>query len=163
MRQHAADEQRATKIQSRDSFLDLGDVVTPGVPSGFGNLPEGALLNRLGVAQWLVNRDNPLTPRVWANRIWARLFGVGIIETEEDFGALGSAPTNQDLLDWLAAEYRDNGWSLKKLIKTIVMSDTYRQASEITPALRDADPRNLIISRYARLRHRAHGLADVEH
>src|SRR5262249_61093738 len=112
----------------------------------------GAPLNRLGLAHWLGSRDNPLTPRVWANRIWARLFGVGIVETEEDFGALGSAPSNPDLLDWLAAEYRDNGWSLKKLIKTIVTSDTYRQASEIPPALPEADPRNLIQSRAARFR-----------
>jgi hypothetical protein len=89
---------------------------------------------------------------VWANRIWARLYGVGIVETEEDFGALGSPPTNPDLLDWLAAEYRDNGWSLKKLIKTIVMSHTYAQASEITLALREADPRNLMQSRGARFR-----------
>ena len=160
MRELALDKQRETKIHQRGNFLDQGDPVTAGVPAAFHKFPDGAPLNRLGLAQWLVSRDNPLTPRVWANRIWARLFGVGIVETEEDFGALGSVPMNPDLLDWLAAEYRDNGWSLKKLIKTIVMSDTYRQASEITPALRDADPRNLIQSRGARFRLSAEVVRD---
>jgi hypothetical protein len=161
MRELAPDKRRKTNIHRRGNFLDQGDPVTPGVPAAFHNLPDGAPLNRLGLAQWLVSRDNPLTPRVWANRIWARLFGIGIVETEEDFGALGSAPSNSDLLDWLAAEYRDNGWSLKKLIKTIVMSDTYRQASEITPALRDADPRNLIQSRGARFRLSAEEVCQI--
>ena len=160
MRELAADKRRETKIHRRGNFLDLGDPVSPGVPAAFNRFPDGAPLNRLGVAQWLVNRDNPLTPRVWANRIWARLFGVGIVETEEDFGAQGSSPSNPELLDWLAAEYRDGGWSLKRLIKTIVMSDTYRQESEITPALRDADPRNLIQSRGSRFRLGAEAVRD---
>ncbi len=160
MRELAPDKRRETKIHRRGNFLDQGAPVTPGAPAAFHKFPDGAPLNRLGVADWLVSRDNPLTPRVWANRVWARLFGVGIVETEEDFGALGSAPSNPDLLDWLAAEYRDNGWSLKKLIKTIVMSDTYRQASEITPALRRADPRNLIQSRGARFRLSAEVVRD---
>ncbi len=160
MRELAADKQRVTKIHRRGSFLDPGDVVAPGVPAAFGKLPAGAPLNRLGVAQWLVSRDNPLTPRVWANRVWARLFGTGIVETEEDFGALGSAPTNPALLDYLAAEYRDGGWSLKKLLKTIVLSDTYRQASETTATLREADPRNLLLSRGARFRLGAEAVRD---
>ncbi len=160
MRELALDKRRATKIHQRGNFLDQGDPVTPAVPAAFNKFPDGAPLNRLGVAQWLVSRDNPLTPRVWANRVWARLFGIGIVETEEDFGALGSAPVNPDLLDWLAAEYRDGGWSLKKLIKTIVLSATYRQASEITPALREADPRNLIQSRGARFRLGAEAVRD---
>ncbi len=164
LRELAADKQRPTKIHLRGNFLDPGEVVTPGVPAAFGKFPDGAPLNRLGVAQWLVNRDNPLTPRVWANRIWARLFGVGIVETEEDFGALGSPPSNQDLLDWLAAEYRDGGWSMKKLIKTIVMSDTYRQTSAITPQMQQkllaVDPRNLLQSRGARFRLSAEAVRD---
>ncbi len=160
MRELAADRRRATKIHQRGNFLDQGETVAPGVPAAFNKFPDGAPLNRLGVAQWLVNRDNPLTPRVWANRVWARLFGIGIVETEEDFGALGSAPSNPDLLDWLAAEYRDGGWSLKKLIKTIVLSATYRQTSEITPALREADQRNLLQSRGARFRLGAETVRD---
>jgi hypothetical protein len=160
LRELAADKQRATKIHQRGNFLDPGEPVKPRVPAAFHKFPEGMPLNRLGVAQWLVNRDNSLTPRVWANRVWARLFGVGIVETEEDFGALGSAPTNPNLLDWLAAEYRDNGWSMKKLIKTIVMSNTYRQASELTPVLREADVRNLLPSRGARFRLSAEAIRD---
>lgn len=160
MRELAPDKRRATKIHRRGNFLDQGEPVAPGAPAAFHKFPEGAPLNRFGVAQWLVSRDNPLTPRVWANRVWARLFGVGIVETEEDFGALGSAPSNPDLLDWLAAEYRDGDWSLKKLIKTIVMSRTYRQASEVTPALREADPRNQIQSRGARFRLSAEAVRD---
>ncbi|MFN0107542.1 MAG: PSD1 and planctomycete cytochrome C domain-containing protein, partial [Blastocatellia bacterium] len=160
MRELASDKQRQTKIQIRGNFLEQGESVTPGVPAAFGKLPEGAPLNRLGVAQWLVNRENPLTPRVWANRVWARLLGVGIVETEEDFGAQGANPSNPELLDWLAAEYRDNDWSLKKLIKTIVMSQTYRQASDVTIALREADPRNLIQSRGARFRLGAEAVRD---
>ncbi len=160
MRELATDKQRPTKIHLRGNFLEQGDPVLPGVPAAFGKLPAGAPRNRLGVAQWLVNRDNPLTPRVWANRIWARLFGVGIVETEEDFGAQGSAPSNPELLDWLAAEYRDGGWSLKKLIKTIVMSETYRQASDVTTNLREADPRNVMQSRGARFRLGAEAVRD---
>jgi Protein of unknown function (DUF1553)/Protein of unknown function (DUF1549)/Planctomycete cytochrome C len=160
MRELSEDKRRATKIHIRGNFLDQGDPVTPGMPAAFFKFPDGAPRNRLGIAQWLVSRDNPLTPRVWANRIWARLFGIGIVETEEDFGAQGSLPSNPELLDWLASEYRDGGWSLKKLIKTIVMSDAYRQASEITPALREADPRNLIQSRGARFRLSAEAVRD---
>ena len=160
MRELASDKQRTTKIHLRGNFLDQGETVTPNVPAAFGKLSANAPRNRLGVAAWLVNRDNPLTPRVWANRIWARLFGIGIVETEEDFGAQGSAPTNPELLDWLAAEYRDGGWSLKKLIKTIVISEAYKQASEITPALREADPHNVINSRGARFRLGAEAVRD---
>ncbi|MBC8116628.1 MAG: PSD1 domain-containing protein, partial [Candidatus Saccharimonas sp.] len=160
LRELPPEKQRVTKVHKRGNFLDPGDAVTPEVPVAFGKLPEDSPRNRLGVAMWLVNRDNPLTPRVWANRVWARLLGLGIVETEEDFGALGSPPSNPALLDWLAAEYRDGGWSLKRLIKSIVMSDTYRQASEIPPALREADPRNVLASRGARYRLSAEVVRD---
>jgi hypothetical protein len=160
MRELAPDKQRATKIHIRGNFLEPGEAVAPGVPAAFGRLPDGAPPSRLGLAQWLVSRDNPLTPRVWANRVWARLFGIGLVETEEDFGAQGSPPANFELLDWLAAEYRDGGWSLKELIKTIVMSEAYRQASRVTPALREADPRNLLQSRGARFRLGAEVIRD---
>lgn len=153
-------KQRATRIHKRGNFLDPAGEVTPDVPSAFGKLPDGTPHNRLGLAQWLVSTENPLTPRVWTNRVWARLFGLGIVETEEDFGALGAPPSHPQLLDWLAAEYRDHGWSLKTLIKTIVMSDTYRQTSEITPALRDADPRNVLLSRGSRYRLSAEVVRD---
>ena len=160
MRELAADKQRATKIHVRGNFLEPGEAVAPGVPAAFHPFPATAPRNRLGVAAWLVSNDNPLTPRVWANRIWARLFGAGIVETEEDFGAQGAPPANPELLDWLAAEYRDGGWSLKRLLRTIVLSETYRQASELSPALREADPRNLLLSRGARFRLGAEAVRD---
>ncbi|MFM8395992.1 MAG: DUF1549 domain-containing protein, partial [Acidobacteriota bacterium] len=101
MRELAAEKQRTTKIHLRGNFLEPGEAVTPAVPASFHPFPAEAPLNRLGLARWLVHPDNPLTPRVWANRVWARLLGNGIVETEEDFGAQGSGPSNPQLLDWL--------------------------------------------------------------
>jgi mono/diheme cytochrome c family protein len=143
---------RITRIHNRGNFLDPGDEVQPAIPSGFGPVPAVERPTRADVARWLVNAENPLTPRVWANRIWARLHGMGLVETEEDFGALGSWPVNGALLDWLAAEYRDQGWSLKKLLKAIVLSEAYRQESETNETLRQADPQNRWLSRGARYR-----------
>ena len=94
------------------------------------------------------------------NRIWARLFGVGIVETEEDFGTQGSVPTHPELLDWLAVDYREKGWSLKQLLKTIVLSKTYQQSSKITPDLLAADPRNRLLSRGSRFRLSAEMVRD---
>lgn len=160
MRELAADKLRTTRIHVRGNFLEPGSEVSPGVPASFHPFPAGIPANRLGLARWLVDRDNPLTPRVWANRVWARLFGVGIVETEEDFGAQGTAPTNPELLDWLATSYRDGGWSLKSLLRTIVRSATYRQSSVITPELSQRDPRNLQHSRGPRFRLSAEVLRD---
>ena len=160
MRELAENQRRTTRIHNRGSFLDQGEPVQPAVLSAFHPLPDSLPPNRLGVAHWLVSNDNPLTPRVWANRIWSRLFGKGLVETEEDFGAVGSPPTHPQLLDWLAAEYRDGGWSLKKLLKTIVLSDTYRQASTVDAALAEADPQNQWLSRGARYRLSGETLRD---
>ncbi len=160
MRELSAEGHRETRVHQRGNFLDPGDVVQPSLLSAFHSLDEGASPDRLGVARWLVSPENPMTPRVWANRVWARLFGIGIVETEEDFGALGSPPSNPELLDWLAAEYRDGGWSLKHLLKVIVLSETYRQASDITPELTAADPRNEYASRGARYRLSAEVVRD---
>lgn len=160
MQELEPDERRTTRIHNRGNFLDPGAAVEPAVLPGFGGLPAGAAPDRIGVARWLVSADNPLTPRVWANRVWARIFGIGIVETEEDFGALGSAPTHPELLDWLAADYRDGGWSLKKLVKAIVMSDTYRQRSDVSPMLAAVDPRNQLLSRGGRHRLPAETIRD---
>lgn len=160
MRELAENRRRTTRIHNRGSFLDQGDPVEPAVLAAFHPLPDSLPPNRLGVAHWLVSDDNPLTPRVWANRIWSRLFGRGLVETEEDFGAVGSMPTHPELLDWLAAEYRDSGWSLKKLLKTIVLSDTYRQASTVDAILAEADPQNAWLSRGARYRLSGETLRD---
>ena len=159
MRELPADKRRTTKIQKRGNFLDPGDAVQPALLSAFNEAkPESP--TRLDVAKWLVSRDNPLTPRVWSNRIWSRLFGQGIVETEEDFGSQGNLPVNPALLEWLAAEYRDGGWSLKKLLKTIVLSETYQQASDVTDAEQKLDPRNLYQSRGARYRLSAEVIRD---
>ena len=160
MRELGADKLRTTRIHLRGNFLDPGEEVAPAVLASFHPFPTDAPVNRLGLARWLVDRDNPLTPRVWANRIWARLFGLGIVETEEDFGAQGSLPTNPELLDWLAATYRDQGWSLKRLLRAIVLSETYRQSSVITPTLQQADPRNTLLARGARYRLSAEMIRD---
>ena len=151
---------RLTKVHRRGNFLDPGDEVSAHFPATLHAPPEGASLDRLALANWLMSPENTLTSRVWANRIWARIFGAGIVETEEDFGALGAVPTHPEVLDWLAAEYRDNGWSLKKFMKTILLSRTYRQASELTPELRETDPRNQMFSRGARFRLSAEVVRD---
>ncbi len=165
-----ADRKRTTKIHRRGNFLDPGDEVQASLPAAFlfTSASAGATtaanvsapIDRLAVAHWLMHRDNTLTPRVWVNRIWARLFGIGIVETEEDFGALGSLPSNPELLDYLAADYRDRGWSLKKLLKTIMMSKAYQQSSVTTAELRNADPRNTLISRGSRYRLTAETIRD---
>jgi hypothetical protein len=160
MQELPADKARQTRIHRRGNFLDPGDVVQPDVPAAFGTLPENAPTNRLGVAQWIMSPENPLTARVMVNRIWARLFGVGIVETEEDFGTQGLEPTHPELLDWLAIEYQQQGWSLKRLLKTILMSGTYQQSSVISDRKLVEDPRNRLLSRGARFRMSAEMIRD---
>jgi hypothetical protein len=165
MRELAQDRQRVTHLQRRGNFLDPGDVLTPAVPEAFGPLPPGAPANRLGAAEWLMSPANALTPRVAVNRIWARLFGTGIVETEEDFGTQGTPPTHRELLDWLAVAFRDRyGWSMKRLCKEIVMSATYRQSSAATPAQMKAgelaDTRDLLLSHSPRVRLSAEVIRD---
>jgi hypothetical protein len=160
MRELRKDKQRQTRIHTRGNFLDKGDAVEARVPSTFGELPDDALADRLGVAKWLMQPENPLTARVMVNRVWARLFGVGIVETEEDFGSQGTVPSHPELLDWLAVDYRETGWSLKGLLKTIAMSATYRQGAAVTPESLAADPRNRLLSRGPRFRLSAEMVRD---
>jgi len=160
MRELPDAKRRETHLHLRGNFLEPGERVTPGVPSAFHPLPKGRTADRRGLARWLVDPANPLTPRVWANRIWARLFGVGLVETEEDFGTQGTPPSHPELLDWLAAEYRDRGWSLKQLLRTIVTSETYRQASTAPETLRESDPANRLLARGSRYRLGAEVLRD---
>ncbi|MDG2399325.1 MAG: PSD1 and planctomycete cytochrome C domain-containing protein [Akkermansiaceae bacterium] len=160
MRELSANRRRVTKVHQRGNFLDQGEVVSERLPEMFGSLPEGFPGNRLGVARWLTHPENPLTARVMVNRIWARLFGKGIVETEEDFGMQGAVPTYPDLLDWLAVGYQEQGWSLKRLLKTIVLSKTYQQSSKVTPDRLAKDPRNALLSRGARFRLSAEMVRD---
>ncbi len=156
-----ADKQRVTRIHQRGNFMDPGETVKGDVPPAFHPLPEGAPKNRLGAAQWIVSKQNPLTPRVAVNRIWARMFGEGIVETEEDFGTQGTAPTNPQLLDWLAATFRDDlNWSMKGLCKTIVMSATYQQSPTPSAEAAKRDPRNRLFSHGPRFRLSAEMVRD---
>ena len=159
----APNKRRTTRMHNRGNFLDPGETVESGVLSVFGELADDAPQSRLGVAQWLMQPDNPLTARVMVNRLWARLFGVGIVATEEDFGTQGAAPSHPQLLDWLAVAFRDDGWSLKRMLRRIVLSRTYRQASasgHLTPSQRDVDPQNRLLWRGPRFRLSAEMVRD---
>jgi hypothetical protein len=161
MKELPPNRQRKTRLLVKGDFLNPADEVTAGVPSAFHPLPKGAKRDRLALARWLMDKENPLTARVAVNRIWARMFGVGLVETEEDFGTQGELPSHPQLLDWLAVEFRDtHKWSRKKLCKTIVMSATYRQSSHVTPELVKADPRNRLLSRGPRFRLEAEMIRD---
>jgi hypothetical protein len=117
--------------------------------------------NRLGLAEWLVSDDNPLTARVTVNRFWEQIFGHGIVETSEDFGTQGDLPTHPELFDWLATEFMRDGWSMKKIKRTIVTSATYRQSSRVTPELLERDPYNKLLARGPRFRVDAETVRDI--
>jgi hypothetical protein len=155
---------RTSTIFIRGDYQQLGEAVEPDVPSalqvvGTDSSSEDAL-NRLDLARWLVARDNPLVARVTVNRWWAELFGQGIVTTPEDFGIKGEAPTHPLLLDWLAVEFMDNGWSMKHLLKTIVMSSTYQQSSAVTAEMLEQDPQNRWLARGPRSRMDAEMIRD---
>jgi hypothetical protein len=160
MKELAADQQRKTHIFIRGSFLTPGEEVAADTPDVFPVFPENLPRNRLGFAQWLVDRNNPLTARVVANREWEQIFGTGIVLTSEDFGSQGMLPTHPELLDWLAVELMEKGWSLKQLAKTIVMSAAYRQSASTTADKLAVDPDNRLISRGPRVRLTAEQVRD---
>ncbi len=147
MQELPEDKRRTTRIHRRGSFLDQGDAVLPNTPAVWPTLPADAPRNRLGLARWLMSRDNPRTARVLANRLWSELFGQGLVTTLEDFGSQGERPSHPELLDWLACELRDSGWSMRALLRTIVLSQTYALSSVVTPAARELDPDNRWLSR----------------
>jgi hypothetical protein len=118
-------------------------------------------VNRLGLARWLVDENNPLVARVAVNRFWEQIFGRGLVETSEDFGVQGTPPTHPELLDWLATEFMTNKWSQKSLLRTIVRSSTYRQSSVVSPALEERDPYNRLLARGPRLRMEAEMVRDL--
>jgi hypothetical protein len=152
---------RVTRIHMRGNFRDPGIEVQPTTPSVLPPLPMGSAPPRLRLAQWLVSRDNPLTARVTVNRSWQELFGRGFVFTSEDFGAQSAGPTHPELLDWLAADFMDRGWSMKSLHKSIVMSATYRQSSNARPELQSTDPNNNLLARQSRLRLPAEVIRDA--
>jgi hypothetical protein len=151
---------RPTHVLIRGNHKSKGEAVAPGVPAKLHPLPPGAPANRMGLARWLVHPDNPLTARVTVNRLWARTFGRGFVETSEEFGAQGEPPSHPELLDWLATELVAKKWSLKAFHKLIVTSATYRQASRVTPALHRRDPYNRLFGRGPRFRLDAEMIRD---
>ncbi|MEZ6122087.1 MAG: DUF1553 domain-containing protein [Planctomycetaceae bacterium] len=153
---------RQTTVFIKGDFTRPADPVTPGTPAILHPLvTTSESPTRLDLARWLVDDANPLTGRVIVNRIWQQYFGRGIVETENDFGTLGTQPSHPDLLDWLAVEFRSNGWSLKDLHRLIVTSHTYRQSSGERDDVRRIDPRNLLLARQQRLRLDAEIVRDV--
>ncbi len=145
-------QRRDTFILKRGAYDAHGEKVEPGTPASLPAFHNDWPQNRLGLAQWLVDRGNPLTARVTVNRYWQMLFGTGIVKTVEDFGSQGEWPVHQQLLDWLAVEFMDSGWDVKHILRTIVTSAAYRQASRVTPELLERDPENRLLARGPRFR-----------
>ncbi len=147
-------------ILMRGQYDRPGEQVEANAPGFLNPLPAGAPRNRLGLAKWLVDPANPLTARVTVNRFWQEAFGTGIVKTSEDFGIMGTAPTHAELLDWLAVEFRESGWDVKKLFKLLVTSATYRQAPTTTPEKLEKDAANKLLSRGPRFRMDAEMIRD---
>ncbi len=157
-------DRRETFILERGIYNKYGAKVTPGIPKTFPPLPKDVPNNRLGLAKWLVSKENPLTARVAVNRIWQQYFGIGLVKTAEDFGVQGELPSHPELLDWLAVEFMDPAkpqdkrsvpggpWDMKHIHRLIVASSTYRQSSKVTPATVERDPDNRLLAHSPRLR-----------
>ena len=153
---------RETYIHVRGDFLRQGAKVQPGVPAVLCSVNGGQpVSSRLDLARWLVDPNNPLTPRVTVNRLWQQYFGQGLVETDNDFGTQGSPPSNPELLDWLAGQLIDRGWSLKAMHRLIVTSATYRQSSAYRSDVAQRDPANRLLARMPRLRLDAEAIRDV--
>ena len=147
-------------ILMRGAYDKLGEEVRPAGFSALPAMPADAPKNRLGLARWLMAPENPLTARVTVNRFWQEIFGTGLVKTPEDFGAQGERPSNQELLDWLAVEFRESGWDVKKFFTLIVTSATYRQGALITPEKLEKDPEDRLLSRGPRFRMDAEMVRD---
>ena len=155
---------RVTHIYESGDFHSVGEIVAPDVPQALGHdlqKPAGRKLNRLDLAHWLVDPQNPLTARVIVNRVWQHYFGRGLVPTENDFGQRGTLPTHPELLDWLAVEFVESGWDWKALHRLILTSATYKQSSQLRSDLEDTDPQNSLLARQARLRLEAEIIRDV--
>jgi hypothetical protein len=161
MQERPGFERPSTLVREKGSFTSPGERVHASVPAALGALPEDQPANRLGLARWLVSDENPLTARVAVNRLWETLFGRGLVATVEDFGSQGERPSHPELLDWLAVEFMEKGWSQKALLREIVGSATYRQSSAASASLLERDPENRLLARGARYRVEAEMVRDV--
>ncbi|MCP3691280.1 MAG: DUF1553 domain-containing protein, partial [Planctomycetaceae bacterium] len=166
MQDNAGNKTRKTYILDRGAYdqpIKEGPdaVVNPGVPAALPRLAEGTVSNRLGLAQWLTSGKNPLTARVAVNRYWALLFGRGLVKSVDDLGNQGSPPSHPELLDWLAVDFVESGWDVKRMLKQIALSATYRQASRLTPQLAKADPENILLARSPRFRLQGEFIRDT--
>jgi hypothetical protein len=166
LRELPPDKSRQTHVLLKSNFLLKGDSVTAGVPAAFHAMPAQSSMNRLGLAAWLVDQDNPLTARVAVNRFWSQLFGRGLVETEEDFGTQGLEPSHPQLLDWLAVEFMRPAspdaaaWDIKRLLRLIVTSAVYRQSSVAAQSIELRDPDNRLLARGPRHRLEAEMVRD---
>ncbi len=152
---------RSTHVLDRGVYDAKGDTVSFGLPDAVMAFDTTVYApNRLGLTEWLLDKDNPLTARVFVNRIWQEIFGRGIVATSGDFGMQGDLPTNIALLDWLAVEFQKGGWDIKQLVKKIVMSATYQQSAEVSQRKLEKDPENIYLSRAPRLRFDAEIVRD---
>ena len=154
------EKERPTYILDRGVYDAKGKLVSNNVPESILPWPEKLPKNRLGLGQWLIHSDHPLTARVAVNQMWYLMFGRGIVETAEDFGNQGALPTHPELLDWVAVDFRVNGWDVKRLIRQMVTSATYRQSSKIRPELTEIDPDNYLLARGPRYRRSAEMVRD---
>jgi hypothetical protein len=161
---HVMEEKKETQpmanILYRGQYDQPRDAVNPNTPSVLPPMAASMARNRLGLAQWLVDPANPLTARVTVNRMWQELFGTGIVKTAEDFGSQGQAPSHPDLLDWLAVDFRESGWDMKRMYKQMLMSATYRQSAATNGEKTRVDPENRLLSRGVRYRMDAEMVRD---
>ena len=157
----AGDEPRPTQLLKRGDWLKPGGEVTSGTPAFLHGLPADAAPSRLTLAKWLVDRKSPTTARAFVNRIWQNYFGDGLVTTPEDFGLRCELPSHPELLDWLACEFMDSGWSTKHIHRLIVTSAAYRQAARVTPALYARDPSNHLLARGPRFRVEGEIVRDI--
>tara|TARA_R110000850_G_scaffold96999_12_gene202676 strand:- start:839 stop:3922 length:3084 start_codon:yes stop_codon:yes gene_type:complete len=154
------DEPRETHVMNRGNYLDKAEKVVAATPESLPPMDPKLPKDRLGLAKWLVDPENPLVARVTVNRWWAEVFGAGIVATLEDFGTQAQPPTHPQLLDWLAVELVESGWSMKHVLKAMVMSSTYRQSSNVTPDGYEKDPNNAFLARGPRFRMTAEMVRD---
>jgi len=155
-------EPRMTSVLKRGDFLKPDNRVTAGVPAVLNPLPKNADGSRLTFAKWLVDKKSPTAARAYVNRVWQACFGTGLVETAEDFGTQGSPPSHPALLDWLAVDFMEHGWSTKHLLRLITSSETYQQSSNVTPQLLERDPYNRLLARGPRFRVEGEVVRDIQ-